>query len=218
MTTNDLETRRTMMPVQIRATTNENEEPVIEGYALKYDKPSEILGGFTRFIERIAPGALDGADMSNVVATINHDQNQVLGRSGVNLTLTLDEIGLKFTVIPTDTSFARDLITNIKAGVINQCSFAFTVAPDDDAQDWVDSTRDGVDYERTIRKIDHLFDVSIVTTPAYPDTEAKVGERSINLVKRMQNDKEKDDTQHKRKQMLRELERQELLDSLKGGD
>lgn len=207
-----------MMPVQIRATTNENEEPVIEGYALKYDKPSEILGGFTRFIERIAPGALDGADMSNVVATINHDQNQVLGRSGVNLTLTLDEIGLKFTVIPTDTSFARDLITNIKAGVINQCSFAFTVAPDDDAQDWVDSTRDGVDYERTIRKIDHLFDVSIVTTPAYPDTEAKVGERSINLVKRMQNDKEKDATQHKRKQMLRELERQELLDSLKGGD
>lgn len=207
-----------MMPVQIRATTNENEEPVIEGYALKYDKPSEILGGFTRFIERIAPGALDGADMSNVVATINHDQNQVLGRSGVNLNLTLDEIGLKFTVIPTDTSFARDLITNIKAGVINQCSFAFTVAPDDDAQDWVDSTRDGVDYERTIRKIDHLFDVSIVTTPAYPDTEAKVGERSINLVKRMQNDKEKDATQHKRKQMLRELERQELLDSLKGGD
>lgn len=206
------------MPVQIRATTNENEEPVIEGYALKYDKPSEILGGFTRFIERIAPGALDGADMSNVVATINHDQNQVLGRSGVNLNLTLDEIGLKFTVIPTDTSFARDLITNIKAGVINQCSFAFTVAPDDDAQDWVDSTRDGVDYERTIRKIDHLFDVSIVTTPAYPDTEAKVGERSINLVKRMQNDKEKDATQHKRKQMLRELERQELLDSLKGGD
>lgn len=207
-----------MMPVQIRATTNENEEPVIEGYALKYDKPSEILGGFTRFIERIAPGALDGADMSNVVATINHDQNQVLGRSGVNLNLTLDEIGLKFTIIPTDTSFARDLITNIKAGVINQCSFAFTVAPDDDAQDWVDSTRDGVDYERTIRKIDHLFDVSIVTTPAYPDTEAKVGERSINLVKRMQNDKEKDATQHKRKQMLRELERKELLDSLKGGD
>lgn len=206
------------MPVQIRATTNENEEPVIEGYALKYDKPSEILGGFTRFIERIAPGALDGADMSNVVATINHDQNQVLGRSGVNLNLTLDEIGLKFTIIPTDTSFARDLITNIKAGVINQCSFAFTVAPDDDAQDWVDSTRDGVDYERTIRKIDHLFDVSIVTTPAYPDTEAKVGERSINLVKRMQNDKEKDATQHKRKQMLRELERKELLDSLKGGD
>lgn len=206
------------MPVQIRATTNENEEPVIEGYALKYDKPSEILGGFTRFIERIAPGALDSADMSNVVATINHDQNQVLGRSGVNLDLTLDEIGLKFTVIPTDTSFARDLITNIKAGVINQCSFAFTVAPDDDAQDWIDSTRDGVDYERTIRKIDHLFDVSIVTTPAYPDTEAKVGERSINLVKRMQNDKEKDATQHKRKQMLRELERQELLDSLKGGD
>ena len=169
MTTSNLESRQVTVPIQMR-TTDDNSEPVIEGYALKYDKPSEVLGGFVRFIEHIAPGALDNTDMSNVVATINHDQNQVLGRSGVNLTLVPDKVGLKFSVKPTDTSFARDLITNIKAGVINQCSFAFTVPADDDAQEWVDSERDGVDYERTISKIDHLYDVSVVTTPAYPDT------------------------------------------------
>lgn len=206
------------MPIQMRASTDDNDEPVIEGYALKYDKPSEVMGGFVRFIERIAPGALDHTDMSNVVATINHDQNRVLGRSGVNLTLTPDKVGLRFNVKPTDTTFARDLITNIKAGVINQCSFAFTVADNDSAQDWEESTRDGVDYNRTIRQIDHLFDVSVVTTPAYPDTEATVGQRSMDMVKRMRSKKQNEAIQVERKKMLRELERQEILDSLEGGN
>lgn len=216
--TSDLETRQMTMPVQMRATTDESDEPVIEGYALKYNKPSEVLGGFTRFIEHIEPGALDNTDMSNVVATINHDQNQVLGRSGVNLTLTPDKVGLKFRVKPTDTTFARDLITNIKAGVINQCSFAFSVPSTDEAQEWQESKRDGVDYERTIRQIDHLFDVSGVTTPAYPDTEAKVGQRSMDMLKRMKGKEDKLAVQQERKKMLRNLERQELLDSLEGGD
>lgn len=202
----------------MRAATDDNKAPVIEGYALKYDKPSEVLGGFVRFIEHIEPGSLDHTDMSNVIATINHDQNQPLGRSGVNLTLTRDKVGLKFSVEPTDTSYARDLIENIRRGVINQCSFAFTVPDTDEAQEWKDSTRDGVDYERTIRQIDHLYDVSIVTTPAYPDTEAKVGQRSINMVKRMQNQESKDAVNEKRKRMLRDLERHILLDSLKGED
>lgn len=206
------------MPIQMRASTDDNDEPVIEGYALKYDKPSEVMGGFVRFIERIAPGALDHTDMSNVVATINHDQNQVLGRSGVNLTLTPDKVGLRFSVKPTDTTFARDLITNIKAGVINQCSFAFTVADNDSAQEWEESTHDGVDYNRTIRQIDHLFDVSVVTTPAYPDTEATVGQRSMDMVKRMRSKKQNEAIQVERKKMLRDLERQEILDSLEGGN
>ena len=216
--TSDLETRQLMMPIQMRAATDEDDEPVIEGYAAKYNKPSEVLGGFTRFIEQIAPGAFDDADMSNVVATINHDPNQVLGRSGVNMTLSSDAIGLKFTVKPTDTSFARDLIANIKAGVINQCSFAFTVANTDEAQDWEESNQDGVDYERTIRQIDRLFDVSVVPTPAYPDTEVQVGQRSINMVKQMQSQENRDATDQKRKKMLRELERQELLKTLEGGN
>ncbi len=204
------------MPVQMRTATDDDGAPTIEGYALKYDKPSEILGGFVRFIEHIAPGALDGADMTNVVATINHDPNQVLGRSGVNLTLAPDKVGLKFMVQPTDTSFARDLMENIRMGVINQCSFAFTVPDNDEAQDWVESTRDGVDYERTIRQIGHLYDVSIVTTPAYPDTEAKVGQRSMDMVKRMRSKADKEAVNQERKKLLRNLERQTLLDSLKG--
>ena len=55
--TSDLETRQLTMPVQIRTASDENDEPLIEGYALKYNKPSQVLGGFVRFIEQIAPDA-----------------------------------------------------------------------------------------------------------------------------------------------------------------
>ena len=33
--TSDLETRQLMMPIQMRAATDEDDEPVIEGYAAK---------------------------------------------------------------------------------------------------------------------------------------------------------------------------------------
>ena len=209
--TNDLEMRQMTTPLILeRNNDDEQDHDVITGYALKFNKPSEVLGGFCRFVEQIAPTALDNADMSNVVATINHDQNQVLGRTGVNLTLEPDDIGLKFTVKPTDTSFARDLMANVRAGVINQCSFAFTVAPGEDAEEWDESTRDGVGYERTIRKIDHLYDVSVVTTPAYPDTEAVVGQRSIDRVHK-QAHKPVDE---ERRELLLQIEKDELLNSL----
>ena len=89
------ELRMTATPMQIRD-GDEKHPTVIEGYALKFDRKSEIMGGGEfGFREHIDRHALDNADMSNVVALFNHDQNQVLGRTGVNLELTIDDNGLK---------------------------------------------------------------------------------------------------------------------------
>lgn len=65
--------------------------------------------------------------MSNVVALINHDPNYPLARNTVregpgHLELTVDDTGLRFSLIPTDTAYAKDLMTNMAAGVVNQCS------------------------------------------------------------------------------------------------
>ncbi|MGV7699684.1 HK97 family phage prohead protease, partial [Mycobacterium kansasii] len=76
----------------------------------------------------------------NVVALFNHDQNQVLGRTGINLQLSVDDTGLKYTLTPPDTQLGRDLLENIRQGIISQSSFAFTIPDDTDAQKW---TRDG---------------------------------------------------------------------------
>ena len=164
--------------------------------------------GELSFREHIDPHALDNTDMSNVVALFNHDQNQVLGRTGVNLELTVDETGLKYTLTPPDTQLGRDLLENVRQGIISQSSFAFTIAPDKDAQKWQKSNERGVKYDRTINNIDHLFDVSPVTTPAYPDTEVKVGARSLEQIKSLDQPLE---WELKRRKMLYQLNKEDLL-------
>ena len=160
-------------PVEIRS--DEGETPVITGYALKFERWSKPMYGFK---EKLARNCLDNADMTDTVALVNHDYNLVLGRVGLNLTLTIDEIGLRFDIIPTDTSYAKDLLANMKAGIINKCSFAFTI--DKGGQEWVEG--DELD-ERTITKIKKLYDVSIVTDPAYDDTEVVTNMRSYEEFK-----------------------------------
>lgn len=155
------------------------ENPVLEGYALKFNTDSVNLGSF---VETLSRDCLANADMSNVVALINHDSNLPLGRTGVNLELNVDDVGLKFRVTPTNTSYAKDLMENIKKGVVNQCSFAFTLADAEGADEWQEQ-EDGL-YKRTIHKIGKLYDVSIVTSPAYEDTNVSVGQRSLEAVQR----------------------------------
>lgn len=150
----------------------EDKEIHLQGYALTFDTISEDLG----FRETIRKGALDNTNMDNVVLNFNHDMDKPLARNKKSsgkgsLTLKIDDKGLFFDAIPTDTSYARDLLENMKEGLIGKCSFAFSLDyndPDTQAWDWDDGTR-GYDF-RTINKIKELHDVSIVTNPAYEST------------------------------------------------
>ncbi len=180
------ELRTLTTKVELRSNSEGGTE-YIEAYALKFNRESDQLGWWTPFVEKIDSRALDNADLSNVVALFNHDQNLVLGRNSATgekgkVDLEVDGIGLKWKVTPTDTTYARDLMENVRNGVINQCSFAFSLANEEDADSWNFNEDRGV-YERTINKIGRLYDVSVVTTPAYPDTEAVVSARSKDKVK-----------------------------------
>ncbi|WP_314180849.1 HK97 family phage prohead protease [Abiotrophia defectiva] len=149
---------------------------IVSGYALKFDTLSHDFGyGDDHVYETLDKRCLDETDMSNVAALINHDANMLLGRIGFNLELRTDDIGLYFEVRPTDTSYAKDLITNMQSGIIAKCSFGFV--PDPNSIEW--SKRADGSYLRTIKKIKQLFDVSVVTYPAYEDTESVVSQRSF---------------------------------------
>lgn len=158
----------------------EEKKVAVQGYAVRFDSMSEDLG----FREIIARGALDKADFSDVILTFNHDVDKVLARNNKTegdgcLKLTVDSEGLFFEAIPTDTSYSRDLIENIKAGVIDKCSFRFRIDwSDSEAQtwDWDDGKR-GYDL-RTIHKISKITDVSLVTFPAYNSTSATTYKRA----------------------------------------
>lgn len=187
---NQKEVRFLSTNIEIRTTGEDNQQEVIEGYALKFNKWSDVLGFWVPFREKIDSHALDNCDMSNVVATFNHDESMPLARNTVkegkgSLQLTVDNIGLHFRFIPTDTSYAKDLKENIRAGVINQCSFAFTLADDENADTIEWNEQDGI-YERTLNKIGKLYDIAIVTTPAYPDTEAVIGARAREKVQQLE--------------------------------
>lgn len=165
----DAERRFTSVPVEIRAGS---EKKIIGGYAAKFERHSQNLGGF---VERIAPGAFNksrGDGWPGVIARYNHDDNMVLGTiGGGTLRLGVDEVGLTYEV---DVPQGRaDIYELVQRGDVRQSSFAFSTHQDGD--EW--TTTDQGFPLRTLTAV-RLYDVAPVNTPAYEDTS--VGLRSID--------------------------------------
>jgi HK97 family phage prohead protease len=144
--------------------------PVIEGYAAVFDTLSVDLGGWR---ERIAPGAFKRTiGESDVRALWDHDAKYVLGRNRAGtLALEEDARGLRIQAQPPATQWASDLMTMMKRGDVNQMSFGFYVRQDE----WIEEPDFGL--VRVLRDVD-LFDVSIVTYPAYAATSAEARARA----------------------------------------
>lgn len=158
--------------------------PLIEGYAAKYNSVTTI-GWCYKYEEEILPGAFDDVLNDDVRCLFNHDPNYVLARSNGGkgtLTLTSDEVGLKYSYVTPDISYAEDLAVSIDLGNVSQSSFAFEIAE----ETWIigDSEK-GILDKRQIKKFKRLYDVSPVTYPAYEDTE--VAQRSIEGYKKLLN-------------------------------
>ena len=202
--TGKMELRATSTEVKIRSAEDGTESRTVEGYALKFNTRSQPLAD-NYFIETLDKRCLDNTDMSNVVATFNHDQSKLLGRSGVNLNLTKDDTGLRFKIDLPNTTTANDVLEEVRMGILSQCSFAFSLPDDGSGSEWHESDIDGVEYERTILSIDKLYDVSIVTTPAYVDTNVSVGERSMEVVNKLKEEPLIKARELKRQEALRKL-------------
>lgn len=145
----------------------------VDGYAVVFNAVTD-LGWFTEEIDR---DAFNETDMSNVYLLFNHDENNVLaGTSNNSLKMEIDETGLfqKSNII--DTGTGEDVLKLVKNGLINKMSFAFTIAKD--GEEW--SEVNGKEH-RVIKKIDKLFDVSLVTYPAYEQTSAYARSKTDEL-------------------------------------
>jgi hypothetical protein len=143
----------------------ESQTNTIVGHAAVFNSRSQDLGGF---VEQIATGAFDSVLEDDVRALFNHNQNFVLGRTvSKTLRLSVDEQGLRYEIDIPNTTVGKDLLESINRGDISQSSFGFIVGEDE----W-EKTDDG--NLRTITKVERLYDVSPVTYPAYPATDAAV--------------------------------------------
>lgn len=138
----------------------------ITGYAAVFNSKTTIGGWFDEVIE---PGAFARSlsENSDIRALFNHNWDNVLGRTkSGTLRLEEDEKGLKFEIELPNTSVGRDLAESMSRGDINQCSFGF----------WI--TEENWDYNvepalRTIKEVE-LYEISVVSIPAYDDTEVSL--------------------------------------------
>jgi HK97 family phage prohead protease len=103
----------------------------------------------------------------------DHNSQYVLGRNRAGtLDLAEDERGLGVNIRPPATTWAEDLLESMRRGDVNQMSFGFYVREDE----WIDE--DGM-LVRVLRDVD-LFDVSVVTYPAYPQTSAEARNKATS--------------------------------------
>jgi uncharacterized protein len=153
--------------IEVRA---KGKQLIFEGHAAVFGRLSQNLGGF---VERCNPGMFAKTiDEADVRALMNHDSNFVLGRNRAQtLSLAEDQTGLYYRVIAPDTSYARDLAELMGRGDVNQSSFGFFTLDDH----W------GLtENEFPLRDLLEvaLVDVSVVTFPAYTDTDSSVSGRA----------------------------------------
>lgn len=143
-----------------------------EGYAAVFNSESEDLGGFREFI---APGAFKRSLQSrNEVKLLwNHDAGEPLASvRGGTLKLYEDNRGLKVEARLADTSRGRDVAELIRSKTIDSMSFGFSVIKDT----W---NADG--NVRTLNAV-RLFEISMVSFPAYNATAGTVSIRSAQTI------------------------------------
>ncbi|MDL2224934.1 phage major capsid protein [Eubacteriales bacterium OttesenSCG-928-M02] len=137
-------------------------EPLkLEGVAVVFNQPAQI-GNVT---EVIAPDALRGVDLSDIVLITNHDGGQIpLARSPKTLSLEITDKGLEMRAELPDTEAGRAVYEAVKRGDLSQMSFAFDIG---------DSILDEATQTRTITQISKVYEISIVNFAAYKQTSVQ---------------------------------------------
>jgi HK97 family phage prohead protease len=134
----------------------------VEGYAAVFDTP-EVMYEYDgiQYKEVVDRSAFNSAQMNDVVMNFNHGGKPVARTKNSTLSLTVDDYGLKINANLSTSRESRELFEEIKAGLIDKMSFAFTVNEEAYNQET---------HTRRITGIKRLYDVAAVDIPAYDST------------------------------------------------
>ena len=194
--------------------TSTSESRHIEGYAIVFNSLSNDLGGFREIIEQ---GAIDDELINNsdIVCLLNHDiKRGLLARSyhgRGSLKLEIDEHGLHYSFDAPNTDLGDEVLEGIRRGDISKCSFAFVCGEDE----WNKDEKTG-EYIRHVKKINKLYDVSLVYHPAYEETEVKADTRGLDELKAQEEANNIDNSEsdmNDKQELISQL--QDILEKLK---
>ena len=147
------------------------DKKIISGYFIVFNTETELYPGVR---EEVSPDALVGVDLSDVKALIDHDTAKVLGRTKANtLSLSVDSKGLYGEIIVNESDQeAMNLYSRVQRGDVDQCSFGFEILNEEMIQN-----SDGT--VKFIIKSINLYEVSVVTFPAYQETAVEARSKQI---------------------------------------
>ena len=152
-----------------------DDEMKIAGYFVVFNTETEIYDGM---FEEISDKAFKDIELTDIRALADHDTAKVLGRTkSQTLKLSVDDKGLygEITINKNDTE-AVNLYERVKRQDIDQCSFGFNIL-----NEQMEQRADGT-TKWTITEIE-LFEVSVVTFPAYADTSVEARSEQMKQMK-----------------------------------
>lgn len=154
----------------------------VEGLAIVYGTVSVPLAEWGYDRETIAPGAVTEELLasSDVKMTMWHNRERLLARctrGAGTLRLELRPEGLWYSFAVPDTPDGQTALELVRRGDLSGASFTY----------W-SSERNSVRYEdteygilRTVERIDALYELTLASDPAYPDTTAAAREEPEGL-------------------------------------
>lgn len=168
---------------EVNTRSDDNGNPVLEGYFVRYDDVYQVAAGAT---ESIARGAFTESIKGDVRALYNHNHDIVLGRTSAGtLELRDTDVGLwgRISINPKDTQ-AMDAYERVARGDISGCSFGFdipeggeeTIVKEDGTVHWI------------IHRVDPLYEVSPCVFPAYQATNISAREKQCADIKKRKMD------------------------------
>lgn len=160
---------------EARAISSEDGTSHIAGKGIVFNQPSQKLGWF---VEIIKDGALNGANIEDMLSFFNHDANFTLGSlRNKTVSLTITDRSADYDILAPDGPMIKELVlAPIQRGDVTGSSFMFDVARKGD--EWEEGP-DGM-YIRTIHAIETVYEMGPVSMPAYRQTSTTIDKRSID--------------------------------------
>ena len=171
---------------------DESGDKFISGYFVVFGSNYELWPGATESVDR---GAFDNALEDDIRCLTDHVTHLVLGRTKAEtLTLRADEHGLFGEVkINEKDQDAVNTYERVKRGDVSQCSFGFDILDEEFTED-----RETGEVHWTIKAV-KLYEVSVVTFPAYEDTGVTARKAEYDAIQKRKRDKWEIDIKRKLK-------------------
>jgi len=163
----------------------EKSSRTITGYAILFGKASAPLWSDedSEAREIISKDAITKTllDKCDIKMTMFHDRQLILARSNKGkgtLSYTVDGFGVKFSFEAPNTTDGDKAIELVKRGDIAGCSFAFSTYYNDskyvERSTQYSNGKTLITY--TVKAVTGIYDFTLASDPAYPDTSVKARE------------------------------------------